>query len=571
MNGRYSYWPITGRLVSAGAALLLLSADANAATFRKGPYLFDVREGEATVRMELSEPGPVSVEVWQEGADAGRIRVESKESAPFHSVRVTGLRPATRYRYEVKGEGGTLVTAPASSRPVVFSVYGDNRTDHAAHGRVVHALKESRAEFFVHTGDYVENGADPEDWQHFFDMEGPLLRDRPLVGCVGNHELVEEKGRSFLRYFGPTDEQKGARLYGSYRYGNTRFFLLNAFHDWGGGEERAWLEQELSRTEHEDGTVWRVAVVHQGPWSSGPHGPSPKLLAANIPVLLSQHHIDLLLSGHDHLYERGDDGALRYIVSGGGGAPLYQRILPLRSTRKAEAVHHYVELTMGTASVQMVARRVDGTVLEQCGFEKKGTGWQCEGPPSLPLQVATKTPAPMPVGGADPHTSRCGCEVAGAPARVSWGTFILFLGVLRRRWRQSPRLAPAGFVLALASCATYKDELSRAHRAVDLAEYERALAMLRPLEPDAKHFDGALRAEYAFLRGIADYRMGYRADARHYLMLAEAEEKLMPGVLTEAAKSELGEALAELDEALHKGTIHRRTPRPRGAPFAGAE
>src|SRR5207302_1554110 len=82
-------------------------------------------------------------------------------------------------------------------------------------------------------------------------------------------------------------------------------FFLNAFDDWSGGEQRAWLDKELTSADDEPGLAWRFAIVHHGAWSAGPHGSSPKLAAAGVPAVLATHKIDLLISGHDHIYERG--------------------------------------------------------------------------------------------------------------------------------------------------------------------------------------------------------------------------------------------------------------------------
>jgi MYXO-CTERM domain-containing protein len=180
--------------------------------------------------------------------------------------------------------------------------------------------------------------------------------------------------------------------------------------------------------------VWKFVVVHHSPWASGPHGGNAKLLDGRVPELLAAHGVDLLLGGHDHIYERGA-AQEKYLVSGGGGAKLYEIAHRLPTTRKAESAYHFVAITTSPTSVKLVARRVDGSLLDQCGFEK-GKPWDCDAPPPA-------SPASSPGSGHDspdaPSTSssRCGCSLPGAasvPALA--GLFAaagLGLAALRRR------------------------------------------------------------------------------------------------------------------------------------------
>ena len=83
--------------------------------------------------------------------------------------------------------------------------------------------------------------------------------------------------------------------------------------------------------------------------------------------------------------------------------------------------------------------------------------------------------------------------------------------------------AATNFAAALTGCTTYQDELARSQRAFEHADYERALAIFRALEPDVgKQFSLQEQAQYAYLRGMTDFRVGYKVDARHWLAVAHA-------------------------------------------------
>jgi hypothetical protein len=425
------------RSVLAASALLvgvgsLTARPARAAqSALKGPYVTAASDSDATVRFELLTAGPATIEVTPVvtapgSAGAGDAstgkprRLESREATAMHSVHVTGLVPATAYGVVVRAGGVVVgecrvVTAPApdSGAPLTFLVYGDDRTDDAAHASVVRAMASVPSDFLVNTGDMVADGASAPNWQAFFDIEKPLLHDRELLSAIGNHELYDDAaGTNFARYFGFIDDAGSEHPYGTVRYGNVRFFFLNGMDNWAAGEERAWLERELAKADGEPGLAWRFAVVHHGPWSAGPHGPNAMLLEARVPQLLAAHKVDLIFSGHDHIYERGDGGAVKYVISGGGGAPLYRDLHPTPTTRKVEAAHHFVQVTLRGNGLQMVATRDDGSVLDKCGFTEGGP-WDCDAPPAPAPAVAAVSASTASASAATTPTPSHGCTSAG--------------------------------------------------------------------------------------------------------------------------------------------------------------
>jgi hypothetical protein len=432
-------------LVTVFAALsVMVDSGAASADVRltKGPYVTGLFDTGADVRFELDKGVPAKITIAPDADPTSAPKTfESPDQSGLHVARASGLEAATRYGYSVRV--GSLVladghfsTAPAegSTSPVTFIVYGDDRTDPIAQSAVVRAMLQVPSAFLVNTGDTVEDGGDPEAWTTFFGVEASLLRDRPIFVSVGNHELVNDfAGSNFARYFGFPDVAGQSQLYGTARVGLIRFFFLNGMHGWDFGEERDWLVSELTKADGEPGVVWRVVVVHHGPWSSGPHGPNARLVESHIPELLAAHRVDLLLSGHDHIYERGSAGGLKYLVSGGGGAPLY-RIDRLQATSlKAEAAYHFVEITASLSSLKVLARRVDGTVLDRCGFDK-GQPWDCDSPhvearASLPASVAATPRA---------SSARCSCQSGSSAVdrlALSSAALLVALVGLRRVFR----------------------------------------------------------------------------------------------------------------------------------------
>lgn len=81
-------------------------------------------------------------------------------------------------------------------------------------------------------------------------------------------------------------------------------------------------------------------------------------------------------------------------------------------------------------------------------------------------------------------------------------------------------VALAALMASVAGCAAVSDDMRRAEQAYETARYEDTLIWLRDLEDDAPGMDLEMRARYFYLRGMAEYRVGHRADALHYLAVA---------------------------------------------------
>ncbi|HRI69466.1 MAG TPA: metallophosphoesterase [Polyangium sp.] len=422
-------------LFVAASALIVETNEAHAASFTKGPYLQALGQKAVTIKLEVSTPEIVTIDMT---GPANFHTTKTAESAKkFHSLRFDGLSAGTTYNYKVtmgatEAPSASFTTAPAENKPFKFVVYGDNRSDAVTHAAVVGMIEKAPADFLLHTGDMVQTGDNESEWQEFFAIENKLLATRCLFASVGNHELTtpDPTGQvNFLRYFASIEDDGRERphLYGSFRWSNTRFFMLNAMDAWT-GDEREWLKSELNSAMNEPGLAHRIVVLHHGPFSSGRHGGNVRLHANGIVDLMRDNKVDLILAGHDHVYERGEGQGLKYVVSGGAGAPLYSRGKGTPETQKFESVNHYLEVAVDGESVTIDARRASGSVIERCtykGLEK----WSCSSPDEKP---ASATPKPVERAG-----SSCVCALPGVPtSTTSWGPVAWLVTLLLIAWRR---------------------------------------------------------------------------------------------------------------------------------------
>jgi hypothetical protein len=112
-------------------------------------------------------------------------------------------------------------------------------------------------------------------------------------------------------------------------------------------------------------------------------------------------------------------------------------------------------------------------------------------------------------------------------------------------------------VVCVGGCATYQDDLNRGQQSYEQNHYDDALSAWRALESDMDSLEPTDQARYAYLRGMTDYRLGFRSDARHWLGLADAIAQKNPTVLNEDWRKRLNEALADLNAEAWKVTPAR--------------
>jgi hypothetical protein len=113
--------------------------------------------------------------------------------------------------------------------------------------------------------------------------------------------------------------------------------------------------------------------------------------------------------------------------------------------------------------------------------------------------------------------------------------------------------AAFALIVALAGCATYRENLYRGQRFYEENQYEKALAIWRVLENDTDSLSKNEQSRYAYLRGMTDYRLGFRADSRHWLAVAKAIDQEHHGGLSPEWKERLEESLDDLNKDVYGG------------------
>ncbi len=348
----------------------------------RGPMLQRVGTDRATIVFDTDLPAHGAVEYGRGATLSQRALSAGGGLAVHHVVELTGLEPdsAVDYRVVTGGDAAPPArfhTAPTAGEPLRFAVYGDMRGGHEIHRRIVESIGREAPDLVVLTGDLVLRGGDEGDWQRFFDVAEPLLRQVPYYPAAGNHDMghAGDERRRFGEIFalppGPPGQPSWANWY-SFDVAGVHFIMLDS-NSYERPEQLTWLESDLAAA-HARGARAIFVAVHNGPYSRGTHGGNAIARTRYAPVLV-RGGVTVLFSGHDHLYERGEIGGLRYFVSGGGGASLY----PVRCSTHhrhchgvvdgaitARREHHYIMVTVEPTVVRVCPKRPDGTPLEAC-------------------------------------------------------------------------------------------------------------------------------------------------------------------------------------------------------------
>jgi acid phosphatase type 7 len=324
-----------------------------------GPYAVNVTQTSASV-VWVVQSGQTSLGITPGKLDktAPVLRVEK--------VSYAALDPGQTHYYDVLGgrpEGkGSFRTAPNGDVPFEFVVYGDTRTRHDVHRKVIAAiLAHSSPEFALQTGDLVENGADSAQWLTYFNIERDWLRKVSFFPMVGNHERND---RQFFDFF-------QAKPYYAFDWGGSHFMVIDsdiatassnpagraAF--W--AEETRWLEEELRNSQN---AAMRFVFAHHVPISAVSFRAPEAHMTALMP-LLEKYKVTAAFFGHDHNYQHYLRNGVHYVISGGGGAPLYDVNKPPPGiTQKVAMIENFLVVKASGKKAHVDAIDINGATID---------------------------------------------------------------------------------------------------------------------------------------------------------------------------------------------------------------
>jgi tartrate-resistant acid phosphatase type 5 len=270
----------------------------------------------------------------------------------------------------------SATAAQESEQPLRLAVVGDYGTPTREAADVAALIKSWNPHAILTTGDnnYPSGAAATIDrnigaYYHAFiapyrGAYGAGTTENRFFPTLGNHDWDTPGARPYLDYFSlPGNERYYEKV-----LGKVHLFALDSDPREPDGVspdsvQGVWLRNAMAAST----ACWKIVVMHHPPYSSGAHGSS-----AWMQWPYREWGADLVLTGHDHTYERVVVGGLTYIVSGLGGNTRYSFGAPV-----AGSVERYngdvgavlVEVVGGVAGFSFVTR--GGEVVDRGEIRKE--------------------------------------------------------------------------------------------------------------------------------------------------------------------------------------------------------
>jgi 3',5'-cyclic AMP phosphodiesterase CpdA len=310
----------------------------------RGPYLQNAAPTSMVIRWRTNALARSCVRIGERPQKLETIVIDSILKTE-HIVRVSGLRPGTKYYYSIGGVKDTLqwgaenyfYTLPpvGTKGKYRIGVFGDCGTNGVEQFKVRDALTKYLGDNYMNCwlllGDNAyKKGEDAEYQQNFFDVyQQDYLAKYPLFPSPGNHDYHDaefsiayaQKSHEiayFHNFSMPVDGESGGvpsnnKAFYSFDLGNIHFLSLDSYGKDEGlfrmsdtlGPQVQWMKKDLEANQNKE---WIVAYWHHPPYTMGNHNSDKEkeliAIRENFLPILERYNVDLVLCGHSHVYER---------------------------------------------------------------------------------------------------------------------------------------------------------------------------------------------------------------------------------------------------------------------------
>jgi len=241
-----------------------------------------------------------------------RVLVLVASIACVLSPRITS-QSVTLDQNPASPHSGLALTLPLDNKSIRFAVIGDSGTGKAPQYEVAQGMETYRRatnfDFVLMLGDNIYGGHSPQDFERKFEQPYKALLDAGVkfYASLGNHDDPNEE-----RLYKPFN-MNGERYY-TFKKSNVAFFALDSTYM--DPKQLDWLEKELRNSNAE----WKICFFHHPLYSDGKFHGSDTNLRAQLTPLFLKFGVNVVLSGHDHVYERfKPEQGIYYFVLGNSG------------------------------------------------------------------------------------------------------------------------------------------------------------------------------------------------------------------------------------------------------------
>lgn len=343
------------------------------ANFTRGPFVQNDSTNHVQIIWKTFTPADTRVEYGTN--DLLNFSMSDPILSTNHVVTLTNLLADTQYYYRVRSatNGQSAFSSIEwfrtlkSSGSLSFVVLGDSGAGSPSQYAIAEVIRNAKPDLVLHAGDVIY----PSFTYTFTDTRclsvyGPHMKNVPYFFALGNHDLYSGTGPFLDAFFLPTNDVPAAvhqlqgtspEHYYSFDHGDAHFTVLFQpflfqYELKVDDPQHRWLAADLAATKK----PWKFLLFHHPMLTSALHrlddyNTNGILDYADVKnailPLASKYGVQVVFTGHDHVYERfSPTNGVHAIVSGGGGVGLY----PLAELDAASAefsiVHHCVKVTV---------------------------------------------------------------------------------------------------------------------------------------------------------------------------------------------------------------------------------
>ena len=233
-------------------------------------------------------------------------------------VNIKNLKPNTKYMYRVyNGNGKKSQVFEFTTQPkggFTFVLAGDPQigagkfyADRDKWEKALGTIKKQvpQMSFLYSLGDQVNEYTSKSELEYSGYIERENAKGITFATLIGNHD---SQANSYSQHFAlPNLQAEGKTEAGSnyyFVYNNTLFIQLNS-NNMNTAEHKATIEKAIEMTKNQN-IKWKVVGFHHAIYSAATHANDDDIIKrrAEYPALMKQYGIDLIVSGHDHVYTR---------------------------------------------------------------------------------------------------------------------------------------------------------------------------------------------------------------------------------------------------------------------------
>lgn len=319
--------------------------------FQRFPYIQKINPNSAYIVWRSKLNQPFSISIYKNSNDKkniGKINIiKVAQNIYQYEAYFSNLEQNTKYFYTVSYENKVIYgnnkscyfkTSPKVNdfKKLRFWAIGDSGSGKSSQFAVrdgmlyyINRVNRGNIDFLMHLGDMAyPNGTREEFDKNFFNPYKNILKNSVCWATFGNHEgvtsfsqeghqlkgLDKSVGPYYKSFLFPQLAECGGfpsrtEAYYSFDYGPIHFISLNS-HDVGrekSSQMIAWLKLDLKKID-KNKTKWLIAFWHHPPYSKGTHDGDLERkefqMRNNVLPIIEKAGVDLVLTGHSHIYER---------------------------------------------------------------------------------------------------------------------------------------------------------------------------------------------------------------------------------------------------------------------------